>query len=96
MDKRIPVRTCIGCNIRRPQKEMIRIVQKPGGGLDYDEKGCMSGRGAYLCMDNDCCESAIRKKSFNRVFKTSVSEEEIKRLREDFERAVARRRQCET
>ena len=31
MIKKIPLRTCVGCNAEKPKKELVRIVKSPEG-----------------------------------------------------------------
>lgn len=73
--KHIPMRRCIGCNTSKAQSELVRIVFNVKTGdikLDKDRK--LSGRGTYLCNNNECVELAIKRKSFERVFKTGISQ----------------------
>ena len=60
--RKIPLRMCIGCNEMRPKKELIRVVRSPEGDISIDKVGKKPGRGAYICMDQNCLESAIRNK----------------------------------
>ena len=50
MNKRIPMRTCVGCKAVKPQKELIRIVDGADG-LVIDPEGKKNGRGVYVCPD---------------------------------------------
>ena len=38
------------------------------------------GRGFYLCADEGCIETALKRKSFNRVCRQNMDIEEIKRV----------------
>ena len=80
MPKKIPMRTCIGCQQIRPKKEMFRIVLTPEGELQMVRSGRANGRGAYLCDDLACLEKAVKKKSFSRAFHAQVSPQSIDRL----------------
>ena len=53
---REPLRTCVGCRRVRAKRELVRIVRAPDGVLVADRKG--AGRGAYVCHDPACLESA--------------------------------------
>lgn len=81
MPKKIPMRTCIGCQQIRPKKEMVRIVLTPEGELQIDRSGRANGRGAYLCDDPACLETAVKRKSFSRAFHAQVSAQSIDRLK---------------
>ena len=39
----------MGCNEKRPKKELIRIVKQKDGNVELDKTGKMEGRGAYIC-----------------------------------------------
>jgi predicted RNA-binding protein YlxR (DUF448 family) len=51
----VPIRTCLGCGLRRPKKELKRIVFKDGA-LILDEKSKIPGRGTYLCPRGECVD----------------------------------------
>ncbi len=57
--KHIPVRTCVACRVARAKRELIRIVRTPEGHVCVDGTGKMNGRGAYLCRNRRCWQSAI-------------------------------------
>ena len=42
--KKIPLRTCMRCNEKRPKKELIRIVKQKDGNVEVDKTGKMEGR----------------------------------------------------
>ena len=51
MEKKIPMRQCLGCREMKPKKELIRVVRSPEGEISLDFKGQPSGRAAYVCPD---------------------------------------------
>jgi len=55
-----PVRTCVACRTARPQRELLRLARTPDG-IRFDEHGRLPGRGAYLCPDPPCLETAARR-----------------------------------
>jgi len=57
--KHIPLRTCVACRAVRAKRELVRIVRTPEGHICVDSTGRMSGRGAYLCRNRRCWQSAI-------------------------------------
>ena len=79
--KRIPQRTCIGCNITKNKNELIRIVKNKENEINIDKTGKMNGRGAYICDDIKCLEKAIKTKKLERAFETSISDEIYENLR---------------
>ncbi|HEY8391889.1 MAG TPA: YlxR family protein [Capillibacterium sp.] len=57
--RKIPQRTCIGCNTVKNKKELIRIVRTPDGEVLVDFTGKKSGRGCYICPALSCLEKAF-------------------------------------
>ena len=49
MQKKIPMRQCLGCREMKPKRELIRVVRSPEGEISLDFKGKAPGRGAYIC-----------------------------------------------
>lgn len=79
--KKIVQRTCMGCNLKKDKKELIRLVFNKNGEMFVDEIGKAEGRGAYICNDIKCLEKAIRTKRLERVFETKIDEELYENLR---------------
>ena len=75
MQKKIPMRQCIGCREHKPKKELIRVVRSPEGEISLDFRGKAPGRGAYLCPDGACLKKAIKSKALERNFEVSIPEE---------------------
>ena len=46
VQKKIPMRQCLGCREMFPKRELIRVVRSPEGELSLDFKGKAPGRGA--------------------------------------------------
>ena len=56
-----PVRTCVGCGGRAPQRELRRFVAgRPG--LRLDRTGRAPGRGAYLHARAECWQTFVRRR----------------------------------
>lgn len=87
MEKKAPVRQCVGCRAQRDKKEMIRVVKTPEGEITLDLKGKMNGRGAYLCKNPDCLIKAGKNKGLERAFKMNIPDETVSRLKEELELA---------
>ena len=83
--KKIPMRTCIGCNIAKPKKELIRIVKSSDGEVSIDFTGKKNGRGAYVCRDISCLETAIKTKRLSRVFEMPIENEVYEKLKIEIE-----------
>ena len=73
--KKIPQRTCIGCNTQKDKSEFIRIVKNKDGNITIDKIGKANGRGAYICNNVECLQKAKKSKKLDRVFEMSISNE---------------------
>lgn len=85
MEKKIPMRQCLGCREMKPKKELIRVVRSPEGEISLDFKGKASGRGAYLCPEPACLKKAVRAKALERALSVSIPPEIYEKLREQME-----------
>lgn len=79
--KNIPKRTCIGCNLQKEKKELIRIVKNNNNEISIDKTGKAEGRGAYICNRIECLEKAIKSKKIEKTFKMQVENEIYENLR---------------
>jgi len=75
MQKKIPMRQCVGCREMKPKKELVRVVRSPEGEISLDFRGKAPGRGAYLCPDSACLKKAIKSKALERGFETAIPQE---------------------
>ena len=73
--KKIPLRTCMGCNEKKPKKEFVRIVKNKEGEIFIDRTGKADGRGAYICDSVECLEKLIKSKRLEKVFESKISDE---------------------
>ena len=79
--KKIPLRTCMGCNEKKSKKELIRIVKNKDGILSVDKTGKLVGRGAYICDSVECLEKVIKSKRLEKALECKISEEIYNNLR---------------
>jgi predicted RNA-binding protein YlxR (DUF448 family) len=79
--KHVPQRTCIACREAKPKRELVRLVRTPEGVLVIDETGRRNGRGAYLCHQRACWESALKTGQVGRALKMEIGEAEQALLR---------------
>ncbi|MBP5555754.1 MAG: YlxR family protein [Lachnospiraceae bacterium] len=82
-------RTCIGCGEVHDKKTMIRIVKDPKGMIGVDESGRANGRGAYICLNEECLEKAVKKQGLNRAFKMQVSRDTVSEVSEYIRKKLA-------
>ena len=62
----VPVRTCIGCRVRAPRAQLLRLVNDDGR-LAVDARAVAPGRGAWIHPDPTCLELAERRRVFGRA-----------------------------
>lgn len=79
--KKIPQRTCMGCNEKKDKNELIRIVKNKENEIHVDRTGKMQGRGAYICDDIKCLEKVIKSKRLEKVLDINISDEIYESLR---------------
>lgn len=85
MQKKIPMRQCLGCREMKPKRELIRVVCSPEGEISLDFKGKSPGRGAYICPAPACLKQAIKAKALERAFSTQIPEAVYEKLNEEME-----------
>lgn len=89
--RKVPMRKCVGCQEMRPKRELIRIVHTPDGDLLIDATGKKNGRGAYLCRELGCLQSAKKRRSLERALKLSIPQELYGSLQQQLEEAANQR-----
>jgi hypothetical protein len=52
---------------------MVRVVRAPDGAVGVDDTGKKSGRGAYLCLQADCWQTALKRRALDKALKTELS-----------------------
>ena len=82
------IRTCIGCGTSEDKRDIVRFVRTPDGTVEVDPTGKANGRGAYVHATLACFEAAIRKRKIASALRTNLDEDDISRLRADFEHAL--------
>ena len=84
MNKKIPMRMCVGCGEMKGKKEMMRVLKTPEGPIVLDMTGRKNGRGAYLCRNLDCLRKAEKNKGLERSFKMHIPDEVYRNLEKEF------------
>lgn len=79
--KKVPLRTCMGCNSKKTKKELVRIVKNKDNNVSIDRTGKLEGRGAYICEDIACLEKVIKSKRLEKVLDIAISEQTYNELR---------------
>lgn len=82
--KKIPLRLCIACRELKPKKDMLRIVKNSEGKIFLDFSGKASGRGAYICNDENCVKKLKKQRLINKVFACEVDESVYVAIEEEY------------
>lgn len=75
MNKKVPLRLCVGCREMKPKKDLIRVVKTPENEIVLDMTGKINGRGAYLCNDVECLKKAVKSSAIDRSLKVNIKKE---------------------
>ncbi len=90
MNKKIPMRQCVGCGEMKSKKELLRIIRTGEGEILLDATGKKNGRGAYLCRDMECFQKALKTRGLERSLKTAIPKEVTENLEKEMENIAAR------
>lgn len=71
----------MGCNEKKPKKELIRIVKNKEGNISIDRTGKQEGRGAYICDSTACLDKVVKSKRLEKVLECKISEDIYNNLR---------------
>ena len=72
MNKKVPMRQCVGCQEMKSKKEMLRVLKTAEDEIVLDATGRKNGRGAYLCFSKECLAKARKKKGLERSLKMAI------------------------
>ena len=87
MQKKIPMRQCMGCRERLAKRDMIRVVRCTDGAVQLDFSGKLTGRGAYVCPDPECLKKARKTRALERCLEVAIPEEVYDRMEKEMEGA---------
>jgi predicted RNA-binding protein YlxR (DUF448 family) len=73
--KHVPQRTCVACRTGRAKAGLVRVVRTPEGEVMVDQTGKRNGRGAYLCPQRHCWETALAHGQLERALKATLTAE---------------------
>ena len=88
MQKKIPMRQCMGCRERKAKRELIRVVRTTDSTVCLDFGGKLNGRGAYICPDIQCLKKAQKAKSLERSLEVPIPDDVYARLEKEMEGAA--------
>ena len=78
VQKKIPMRQCLGCREHFPKRELIRVVRSPAGEITLDFKG-----------KAECLKKARKSRAIERALSVSVPEEVYDQLEQQMEQEGA-------
>lgn len=84
-----PVRTCVACRTTSDKRALVRVVRTPEGDVHVDPTGKANGRGSYVCATQECFDNAIVKRRFDSALRVNLKEDDLDRLRREFDEACA-------
>ena len=68
------LRRCVGCGELKPRENLIKITKDHRYGSIVVEPGSkIFGRSAYLCYNQSCIQTALKKSKINKVLKTNAA-----------------------
>jgi len=85
-------RTCISCRKSRTKVELVRFVRTPDSKIILDPSGKISGRGAYICLDEDCFNEMKKRKRLAKELNVEIDNERVVELEEQFNELVKKKR----
>jgi predicted RNA-binding protein YlxR (DUF448 family) len=80
ISKHLPQRTCVACRTVRDKRELIRLVRVENGVAEVDNSGRKTGRGAYLCREQDCWQEGLKGGRLEHALRTTLSRENKEQL----------------
>ena len=70
--RHVPLRTCLACGVKQPQRQLVRIVRASSEWVEIDFKRVKHGRGGYLCHTRECWQRIWEKGLLERAFRTAI------------------------
>lgn len=68
-------RQCVSCKEYKDKSELIRLTKDyKSNELQINEDNSLNGRSLYICKNEKCLETAIKKKKIEHFLKTNLSE----------------------
>jgi predicted RNA-binding protein YlxR (DUF448 family) len=64
------------------KRNLVRLVHTSEGQLVIDESGKRNGRGAYLCRQKSCWETAIKGEQLSKALRMEIGQDEKRVLQE--------------
>lgn len=75
----MPTRTCVGCQKRDEQQNLVRWVAEASGRIKIDDHATLPGRGAWSHRRRECLEAAVGG-GFARSFRRRIRDVDVRQL----------------
>jgi len=75
IEKLVPQRMCVVCRKMFNKSDLVRVVKNSEGNVCVDLAGKASGRGAWVCKNDECLNKLKKNKSLNRAFSCQINED---------------------
>ena len=85
MNKKVPMRQCVGCQEMKSKKELLRVLRTAEDEIVLDATGRKNGRGAYLCFSRECLAKARKNKGLERSLKMNIPPAVYDSLEKEFD-----------
>lgn len=85
VNRKVPMRQCVGCQEMRSKKEMLRILKTAEDEVVLDATGRKNGRGAYLCFSRECLKKVRKNRGLERSLKMSIPSEVYDNLEKELD-----------
>jgi predicted RNA-binding protein YlxR (DUF448 family) len=79
----------VSCRTASEKRAFVRIVRTPDGHVQVDPTGKANGRGAYLCADTACFDTARMRRRLDAALKTQLQDDDYDRLRREYDEVLA-------
>ena len=83
MEKKIPLRKCVGCGEMKEKKSLIRVLKTPEDEILLDTTGRANGRGAYICKNAECLKKAVKNRGLERSLKVKIPTDVLERMEKE-------------
>ncbi len=83
MEKKIPLRKCVGCGEMKEKKNLIRVLKTPEDEILLDTTGRANGRGAYICKNAECLKKAVKNRGLERSLKVKIPTDVLERMEKE-------------
>ncbi len=82
--KKMPQRMCIVCREMKEKKDMLRVVTEGSVKIFIYFSSMASGRGAYVCDNQECIKKLKQKRLLNKTFSCAVDDDVYSAIEEEY------------